>query len=175
MLTQRTRGLQTTVLFCQALVVALVFVVVAQVTFAMFFAGSPAGIERYPIYCGLLILGLAVEALYRDKEDSSFGRGFLVQHGVALRQSACAIGVLLVFLAAAKDAFISRTFLAFLAPSVYVALLWSNASGRSGSSRGCKPRRFSGCGWSGCSERKRRARWKIPRCGGSGKPPIWTG
>ncbi len=126
MLTQRTRGLQTTVLFCQALLVTLVFVVVAQVTFAMFFAGSPAGLERYPIYCGLLILGLAVEALYRDKEDSSFGRDFLVQHGVSLRQSACAIGVLLVFLAAAKDAFISRTFLAFLAPSVYLALLWSN-------------------------------------------------
>ena len=126
MLTQRTRGLQTTVLFCQALLVTLVFVVVAQVTFTFFFAGNPAGIERYPIYCGLLILGLVLEALHRDKDDNSFGRSFLVQHGVSLRQCACAIGVLLVFLAAAKDAFISRTFLAFLVPSVYAALLWSN-------------------------------------------------
>ena len=126
MLTQRTRGIETTVLFCQALLVTLVFVVVAQVTFTFFFAGNPAGIERYPIYCGLLILGLALEAFHRDEHYSSFGRSFLVQHGISLRQCGCAIGVLLVFLAAAKDAFISRTFLAFLMPSVYAALLWSN-------------------------------------------------
>ena len=126
MLTQRTRGLQTTVLFCQALVVTLVFVGVAQVTFRYFLAGEPAGLERYPIYCGLLILGLVIEALYRDKADHLLGRGFLAQHGVSLRQCACAVGVLLVFLAAAKDAFISRTFLGFLVPSLYAALLWSN-------------------------------------------------
>ena len=126
MLTQRARGLQATVLSCQALLVTLVFVGVAQVTFAFFFAGNPAGIERYPVYCGLLILGLVLEALHRGKDDNSFGRSFLVQHGVSLRQCGCAIGVLLVFLAAAKDAFISRTFLVFLVPSVYAALLWSN-------------------------------------------------
>ena len=126
MLTQRTRGLQTTVLFCQALLVALVFVIVAQVTFAFFFAGSPAGLERYPIYCGLLIIGLGIEAFQRDKSAHALGRSFLVQHGVSLRQCACAIGVLLVFLAAAKDAFISRTFLVFLVPALYAALLWSN-------------------------------------------------
>ena len=126
MLTQRTRGLQTTVLFCQALVVTVVFVAVAQVTFRWFLAGEPAGVERYPVYCGLLILGLALEALHRDKAHDALGRGFLAQHGVALRQSACAVGVLLVFLAAAKDAFISRTFLAFLVPALYAALLWSN-------------------------------------------------
>ena len=126
MLTQRTRGLKTTVLFCQALVVTLVFVAVAQVTFRYFLAGEPAGLERYPVYCGLLILGLAIEALYRDKAHDVLGRGFLAQHGNSLRQCACAVGVLLVFLAAAKDAFISRTFLAFLVPSLYAALLWSN-------------------------------------------------
>ncbi len=126
MLTQRTRGLQTTVLFCQALVVTLVFVVVAEITFRWFLAGEPAGLERYPIYCGLLILGLALEALGRDKAEDLLGRGLLAQHGCAVRQGACAVGVLLVFLAAAKDAFISRTFLAFLVPALYAALLWSN-------------------------------------------------
>ena len=48
------------------------------------------------------------------------------QHSVSVRQTVFAAGTLFLYLAAAKDAFISRTVLAFIVPLLYVLLFGSN-------------------------------------------------
>jgi len=128
MVTQRTQGLYRVFLLCQVLIVAVLFWfgVWAMVTFS-----STGGAEwtwrRYSIYCGLLVLGMALESLSRDGSKNYFLQNELLrQHRLSLRQTLASIGTLVFYLVATKDAFISRIFFFNFVPWLYVALLFSH-------------------------------------------------
>src|SRR4029077_20373123 len=55
-----------------------------------------------------------------------FRSELLRPHRLSLRQTAASIGLLVIYLVAAKDAFISRIFLFNFVPWLYVALLFSH-------------------------------------------------
>lgn len=129
MISQRTRGLHHTLLLCQALLIGLGLWVAMDVAFTIFTEASSLHRDRYPIYGAVLIIGLVMETLIRDAQEIAanlFQRNIYDQHKVSLRQTFFAAGMLFLYLAAAKDAFISRTFLAVDLPLIYLTLLWSN-------------------------------------------------
>ena len=80
---------------------------------------------RYSIYCGMLVLGLALETLNRSK-NFFLQNELLRPHRLSLRQTAASVGLLVLYLVAAKDAFISRVFLFNFVPWLYIALLFSH-------------------------------------------------
>ena len=126
MVTQRTEGLYRLFVLCQILIVALLFWfgVWIMVTFY-----SPA-VEnltwrRYSIYCGVLVLGMTLEALSRSK-NTLWRDELLRPHRLSLRQTIASVGLLVIYLVATKDAFISRVFFFNFIPWLYVALLFSH-------------------------------------------------
>src|ERR1700755_819355 len=83
--------------------------------------------RRYSIYCGLLVLGMALESLSRDGSKNYFLQNELLrQHRLSLRQTFASVGTLLLYLIGTKDAFISRVFFFNFVPWLYVALLFSH-------------------------------------------------
>ena len=89
------------------------------------FAWRLADLGRYSIYCGMLVLGLTLETLSRSK-NFFLQNELLRPHRLSLRQTATSIGLLVLYLVAAKDAFISRVFLFNFVPWLYIALLFSH-------------------------------------------------
>lgn len=129
MISQRTRGLHHTLLLCQALLVGFGLWLAMDVAFTLFTEASSVHRDRYPVYGAVLIVGLVMETLTRDPQEVAsnlFQRNIFDQHKVSLRQTFFAAGMLFLYLAAAKDAFISRTFLAVDIPLMYLTLLTSN-------------------------------------------------
>ncbi len=129
MISQRTRGLQNTLLVCQAVIAVLLLCATAEVTFTFITGASILHIERYPIYAAVLISGLVLESAKRGRaavQANLFQRSFLDQHGVTLRQVCFAMGMLLCYLALMKDQFISRSFMLIYFPVLYAGLLASN-------------------------------------------------
>src|SRR4029077_18180244 len=108
MLTQRTEGLYRLFLFCQIIIVAALFWIGVwiMVTFYSDSAGTLTW-QRYSIYCGMLVLGLTLETLSRSK-NFFLQNELLRPHRLSLRQTATSVGLLVLYLVAAKDAFISR-------------------------------------------------------------------
>src|SRR2546423_5948746 len=83
--------------------------------------------RRYSIYCGLLVLGMTLESLSREGSKNYFLQNELLrQHRLSLRQTIASTGVLVFYLIATKDAFISRIFFFNFVPWLYVALLFSH-------------------------------------------------
>src|SRR5947209_2106099 len=81
--------------------------------------------RRYSIYCGMLVLGMLLEAFTRSK--AHFLQNELLRpHRLSLRQTVASVGLLVVYLIATKDAFISRVFFFNFVPWLYVALLFSH-------------------------------------------------
>src|SRR5688572_25684264 len=114
MISERTRGLQHILLLCQAFLAGLALAVVMCVSFGWLTGATGLHLEHYPIYWGILVLGLVIESLNRQDQSVSadlFQRSLLHQHGVSLRQTVYAAVALLLYLAITKDAFISRTVL----------------------------------------------------------------
>lgn len=129
MISQRTRGLHNTLLLCQAVLVGFGLWVSMEVVFTFFTDASALHRDRYPIYGGILIFGLLIESLTRDSQEveaNLFKRNIFEQHRVSLRQTLFAAGNLFLYLAVAKDAFISRTVIAVDLPLAYLFLLVSN-------------------------------------------------
>jgi exopolysaccharide biosynthesis polyprenyl glycosylphosphotransferase len=129
MISQRTRGLQNSLLLCQAGLVALSLWLSMLVAFTYFAGSSHQHFDRYPIYGALLILGLVFESLTRDSEKIAanlFQKNIFDQHSVSIRQTFFAAGTLFLYLAAAKDAFISRSVLAINVPLLYCLFVGSN-------------------------------------------------
>jgi exopolysaccharide biosynthesis polyprenyl glycosylphosphotransferase len=129
MISQRSRGLQNTLLLCQALLVVLALWVSMLITFQFFTEASRLHFDRYPLYGAILILGLLFESMSRDRQNAAanlFRPNFFEQHAVSVRQTLFASGTLFLYLAAAKDAFISRTVLAILVPQLYFLFLGTN-------------------------------------------------
>src|ERR1700741_5416461 len=81
--------------------------------------------RRYSIYCGVLVLGRTLEELSRSK-NTRWREELLRQHRLSLRQTIASVGLLVIYLIATKDAFISRIFFFNFVPWLYVALLFSH-------------------------------------------------
>ena len=125
MVTQRTEGLYRLFLLCQIIIVAALFWLGVWIMVTFY---SPVGSltwGRYSIYCGMLVLGLTLETLNRSK-NFFLQNELLRPHRLSLRQTAASVGLLVLYLVAAKDAFISRVFLFNFVPWLYIALLFSH-------------------------------------------------
>ena len=94
------------------------------------FSLSPAGIagpERYLIYFFIIVMALAMEALYRYKTDTSLLRkSTLEKHRTAIGQTLASSAAVLAFLVATKDQSISRLFLLCFSVALY-GVLFSTA------------------------------------------------
>src|ERR1700688_3569598 len=111
MVTQRTQGLYRVFLLCQIVLVAVLFWFGVWVMVTFYAEGAELTWRRYSIYCGLLVLGIAVESFSRDGSKNYFLQNELLrQHRLSLRQTIASTGALVLYLIAAKDAFISRIF-----------------------------------------------------------------
>lgn len=125
MVTQRTEGLYRLFLFCQIIIVAALFWIGVWIMVAFYSSGGSLTWGRYSIYCGMLVLGLTLETLSRSK-NFFLQNELLRPHRLSLRQTAASVGLLVLYLVAAKDAFISRVFLFNFVPWLYIALLFSH-------------------------------------------------
>src|SRR6202030_3055333 len=126
MVTQRTEGLYRLFVLCQIVIVALLFWFGVWIM-VTFYAPAVANLtwRRYSIYCGVLVLGMTLEALSRSK-NYLWRDELLRPHRLSLRQTIASVGLLVIYLVATKDAFISRIFLSNFIPWLYVALLFSH-------------------------------------------------
>src|SRR5205085_1613155 len=125
MVTQRTEGLYRVFLFCQIIIVAALFWFGVWIMVTFYSEGGALTWGRYSIYCGMLVLGLILETLSRSK-NFFLQNELLRPHRLSLRQTAASVGLLVLYLVAAKDAFISRLFLFHFVPWLYIALLFSH-------------------------------------------------
>src|SRR5438045_2072147 len=125
MVTQRTEGLYRVFLFCQIIIVAALFWFGVWIMVTFYSEGGALTWGRYSIYCGMLVLGLILETLSRSK-NFFLQNALLRPHRLSLRQTAASVGLLVLYLVAAKDAFISRIFLFNFVPWLYIALLFSH-------------------------------------------------
>jgi FlaA1/EpsC-like NDP-sugar epimerase len=127
MLTQRTQGLYRLFLLCQIAIVAGLFWFGVWLMVTFYSEGAELTWRRYSIYCTMLVLGLAGESLSREGSKRYFLQSELLrQHRLALRQTFASVGVLVFYLVATKDAFISRIFFFNFLPWLYIALLFSH-------------------------------------------------
>ncbi|HJT80192.1 MAG TPA: exopolysaccharide biosynthesis polyprenyl glycosylphosphotransferase [Chthoniobacterales bacterium] len=126
MVTQRTEGLYRLFVLCQVVIVAALFWFGVWIM-VTFYAPAVENLtfRRYSIYCGMLILGLLLEALSRSK-NYLWRDELLRPHRLSLRQTIASVGLLVIYLVATKDAFISRIFFFNFVPWLYVALLFSH-------------------------------------------------
>src|SRR5437016_2448124 len=125
MVTQRTEGLYRVFLFCQIIIAAALFWFGVWIMVTFYSEGGALTWGRYSIYCGMLVLGLILETLSRSK-NFFLQNELLRPHRLSLRQTAASVGLLVLYLVAAKDAFISRVFLFNFVPWLYIALLFSH-------------------------------------------------
>jgi putative colanic acid biosynthesis UDP-glucose lipid carrier transferase len=125
MVTQRTEGLYRLFLFCQIVMVAGLFWLGVWIMVSFYSPSAELTWRRYSIYCGMLVLGMLLEALTRSK-NYFLQNELLRPHRLSLRQTVASVGLLVVYLIATKDAFISRVFFFNFVPWLYVALLFSH-------------------------------------------------
>jgi len=127
MVTQRTEGFYRLFLLCQIVIVALLFWFGVWVMVTFYSPSAELTWRRYSIYCGMLVLGMVLESLTRDGSKNYLLQNELLrQHRLSLRQTIASTGALVLYLIAAKDAFISRIFFFNFVPWLYVALLFSH-------------------------------------------------
>src|SRR3954453_4694617 len=125
MVTQRTEGLYRLFLLCQIIMVAVLFWLGVWIMVTFYSAGTELTWRRYSIYCGLLGIGMTLESLTRSK-NYFMQNELLRPHRLSLRQTIASIGLLVLYLVATKDGFISRIFFFNFVPWLYVALLFSH-------------------------------------------------
>jgi len=127
MVTQRTQGLYRVFLLCQIAIVAGLFWLGVWIMVHSYSQSAHLTWRRYSIYCAMLVIGMIAESLSREGSKKYFIYSeFLRQHRLALRQTIASVGVLVLYLIAAKDAFISRIFFFNFLPWLYIALLLSH-------------------------------------------------
>jgi len=125
MVTQRTEGLYRLFLLCQIIMVAVLFWFGVWIMVTFYSPSAELTWRRYSIYCGVLVLGMCLESLSRSK-NSFMQNELLRPHRLSLRQTVASIGLLVLYLIATKDGFISRIFFFNFVPWLYVALLFSH-------------------------------------------------
>jgi exopolysaccharide biosynthesis polyprenyl glycosylphosphotransferase len=127
MVTQRTEGLYRLFLLCQIVLVATLFWLGVWIMVTFYSPSAELTWRRYSIYCGLLVVGMLLESFTRSGSKNYFLQNELLrQHRLSLRQTFASIGMLVLYLIATKDAFISRIFFFNFVPWLYVALLFSH-------------------------------------------------
>jgi len=127
MVTQRTQGLYRVFLLCQIVIVAALFWFGVWVMVTFYSPSAELTWNRYSIYCAMLVLGMLGESLSREGSKKYFLQSELLrQHRLALRQTFASTGVLVFYLVATKDSFISRVFFFNFLPWLYIALLFSH-------------------------------------------------
>jgi exopolysaccharide biosynthesis polyprenyl glycosylphosphotransferase len=125
MVTQRTEGLYRLFLFCQIVIVAGLFWLGVWIMVTFYSPSAELTWRRYSIYCSMLVLGMLLEAFTRSK-NYFLQNELLRPHRLSLRQTISSVGLLVVYLIATKDAFISRVFFFNFVPWLYVSLLFSH-------------------------------------------------
>lgn len=125
MVTQRTEGLYRLFLLCQIVIVAGLFWLGVWIMVTFYSPSAELTWRRYGIYCGMLVLGMLLEAFTRSK-NYFLQNELLRPHRLSLRQTVASVGLLVVYLIATKDAFISRVFFFNFVPWLYVSLLFSH-------------------------------------------------
>src|SRR5436309_7032108 len=125
MVTQRTEGLYRVFLLCQIVIVAVLFWFGVWIMVTFYSPSAELTWRRYSIYCAVLVLGMLLEALSRSK-NYFLQNELLRPHRLSIRQTVASIGLLVLYLVATKDAFISRVFLFNFVPWLYIALLFSH-------------------------------------------------
>jgi exopolysaccharide biosynthesis polyprenyl glycosylphosphotransferase len=125
MVTQRTEGLYRVFVLCQIVIVAILFWFGVWIMVTFYSPSAELTWRRYSIYCGVLVLGMCLEALSRSK-NYFLQDELLRPHRLSLRQTIASIGLLVLYLVATKDAFISRIFFFNFVPWLYVVLLFSH-------------------------------------------------
>src|SRR5260370_12726730 len=125
MVTHRTEGLYRLCVLCQIIMVALLFWFGVWVMVTFYSPSAELTWRRYSIYCGVLVLGMLLEAFTRSK-NYFLQNELLRPHRLSMRQTIASIGLLVLYLVATKDAFISRIFFFNFVPWLYVALLFSH-------------------------------------------------
>ncbi len=128
MATPRTQGLYRLFLLCQIAIVAGLFWLGVWVMVTFYSeGGAELTWRRYSIYCAMLVIGILGESLSREGSKRYFLQSELLrQHRLAIRQTIASIGVLVFYLVATKDGFISRLFFFNFIPWLYIALLFSH-------------------------------------------------
>src|SRR5256714_7579290 len=127
MFTQRTQGLYGLFLFCQIVIVAGLFWFGVWIMVTFYSPSAELTWRRYSTYCTMLVIGMLAESLSREGSKNYFLQSELLrQHRLSLRQTVASVGALVLYLIAAKDAFISRVFFFNFVPWLYVALLFSH-------------------------------------------------
>jgi len=125
MLTQRTEGLYRLLVLCQIVIVAMLFWFGVWVMVTFYSPSADLTWRRYTVYCSVLIVGMCLEALSRSK-NYLLQNELLMPHRISLRQTIASVGLLVLYLIATKDAFISRIFFFNFVPWLYVVLLFSH-------------------------------------------------
>jgi len=125
MVSQRTEGLYRLFLLCQIVMVAVLFWCGVWIMVTFYSPSADLTWRRYSIYCGMLVFGMLIEAFTRSK-NYFMQNELLRPHRLSLRQTVGSVGMLVLYLIATKDAFISRVFFFNFVPWLYVALLFSH-------------------------------------------------
>lgn len=138
MISQRTSGLQALLTACQMVLGTGLFWALALPLVLLNTPGDTGFRAAYLGYTGVLLAGLALEALGSREPGAAANPGLWgaatahgrtplsIAHGRAMRQTLHAAGLLLAYLVAAKDQTISRTFIFTYLPALYLLLLTSN-------------------------------------------------
>jgi exopolysaccharide biosynthesis polyprenyl glycosylphosphotransferase len=125
MVAQRTEGLYRLFLLCQIVIVAVLFWFGVWIMVEFYSPSAELTWRRYSIYCGMLVVGMLLESLTRSK-NYFLQNELLRPHRLSLRQTVASVGMLVLYLIATKDSFISRIFFFNFVPWLYVALLFSH-------------------------------------------------
>jgi exopolysaccharide biosynthesis polyprenyl glycosylphosphotransferase len=126
MVAQRARGILSIHLLCQVFGAVFLFwasLLVIQTSYA---ADVFTMWNRYVIYCGCVAIGLLLEHSQYRRTKTLVGETSPLRGSSSLRQLLYVTGVIAFFLVAAKDKSVSRAFLVFFLPLLYVFLFTSN-------------------------------------------------
>jgi putative colanic acid biosynthesis UDP-glucose lipid carrier transferase len=114
-------------LLCQIAIVVTLFWFGVWLMVTFYSPGARLTSGSYTTYCLMLVVGMLAESLSREGSKNYFLQAELLrQHRLALRQTIASVGALVIYLIAAKDAFISRVFFFNFVPWLYIALLFSH-------------------------------------------------
>jgi exopolysaccharide biosynthesis polyprenyl glycosylphosphotransferase len=128
MIEDRVRGIGHLTTACQCLIVLVFFWLWLFIYSEVIPSGEGLNLTSYGGYSLLIVLGLVLESLLRDRPNPAFPvrkPSIIPQIPRALRQTTVAVGFLLFVLVLSKDRYVSRLFLFSLIPTLYVALLYS--------------------------------------------------
>ena len=128
MIQYRVRGISNLVTASQSFLTLVLFWLWIALYQAFVPTSEGINLEYYAGYSFLIVVGLCLESVFRDRQNTSFHPhrpNIIGQIPRALRQTTFAIGFLLFILVISKDRYLSRLFLFTLIPALYAMLLLS--------------------------------------------------